>query len=58
MVFRRGVLKYAIAQSASMEGTATGVVPTVGGMTVGTLVVSVAVPVIAVWRRLCHTSIF
>ena len=39
---------YAIAQSASMGGTATGAIATVEGMTVGGLLVSVAVPVVVI----------
>jgi hypothetical protein len=38
---------YAAAQSASMGGTASGLVATVGGMTVGGALVTVAVPVAA-----------
>jgi hypothetical protein len=37
---------YAIAQSASMGGAATGVVATIGGMSVGGLAMSVVVPVV------------
>jgi hypothetical protein len=36
---------YAVAQSAAMGGAATGVVATVGGMTLGSLAAVVAVPV-------------
>lgn len=39
---------YAIAQSASMGGTATGAIATVGGMTVVGLVVSVGVPAVVI----------
>lgn len=39
---------YAVAQSAAMGGTTTGVVATVGGMTVGSVLATVAVPVIVI----------
>ena len=39
---------YATAQSASMGGAATGVIAAVGGMSVGGLLATAAVPVVAV----------
>lgn len=39
---------YAVAQSAAMGGTATGIVATVGGMTVGGVLAAAALPVVAI----------